>query len=239
MFMPASTILFAILLENMLHDIRKQVCTYFFSSPRFHRSYTYSIDILELFYCPFTVPILRFVYTTYAAKYPEKAANPGNVRSWGKYFSIHDSLPTEIHNESQCFHSVRHIPGKSQNPVAQLNPSYGKPPRGFVWRRVNDSYYCRSLFALSITRQRGEVLQPRVCSVVAGRRSLLLPRHRSNGKSTKLLRRVSSSPIREFPLSTARPCALLLLFYYLSSHVMLSWFISPVSPTEITFFNMG
>lgn len=123
MFMPASTILFAILLENMLHDIRKQVCTYFFSSPRFHRSYTYSIDILELFYCPFTVPILRFVYTTYAAKYPEKAANPGNVRSWGKYFSIHDSLPTEIHNESQCFHSVRHIPGKSQNPVAQLNPS--------------------------------------------------------------------------------------------------------------------
>ena len=29
-----------------------------------------------------------------------------------------------------------------------------KPPRGFVWRRVNDSYYCRSLFAVSIARQR-------------------------------------------------------------------------------------
>lgn len=57
MFMPASTILFAILLENMLHDIRKQVCTLFLLtslSQIVQIQYRHPRTFLLSFYCPNT-----------------------------------------------------------------------------------------------------------------------------------------------------------------------------------------
>lgn len=96
---------------------------------------------------------------------------------------------------SRCFHNARHIvPRKSWNPCVEMNPGYGdgKPPRGFVWRRVNDSYYCRSLFALSITEAtKREVLQPRAQRVwwlereEGGRSSPSWYEHVVNQRATK------------------------------------------------------
>lgn len=81
------------------------------------------------------------------------------------FHPFHSSQRGYTPKRSRCFHNTRHIvPRKSWNPCVEMNPGYGdgKPPRGFVWRRVNDSYYCRSLFALSITEAtKREVLQPR------------------------------------------------------------------------------
>lgn len=81
------------------------------------------------------------------------------------FHPFHSSQRGYTPKRSRCFHNARHIvPRKSWNPCVEMNPGYGdgKPPRGFVWRRVNDSYYCRSLFALSITEAtKREVLQPR------------------------------------------------------------------------------
>lgn len=66
MFMPASTILFAILLENMLHDIRKQVCTLFLFTSLSQIVHTVSISsnlftflLLSQYYVSFTPHTLQ------------------------------------------------------------------------------------------------------------------------------------------------------------------------------------